>query len=385
MTLIVGGSLLINTHRRCIYKRIVSQAWLPREKVLSGLNRLLASFFLTGKVRFNSENAYKIRKEYESNYSAEELNLASVARRESLGWISKLPEKWIPFAELARIDKPVGALLLLLPSCWAIFMGAYSVATPLGTTLGAFSLFGVGAFVMRSFGCTINDILDRKLDRKVIRTIERPIASGRVSVPQAVGSLTLQGLVGLLILLLLPFECVQVGLYSVPLILIYPLFKRVTYYPQAMLSTVFSWGCILGFPAVYAPMYPSIVLPLYASNFLWCMTYDTIYAHQDKEFDINAGVKSTALAWGEKTKPILYGLSSLQLLCYNFAGYMNSMGPGFYFFSILGFYNLFKLIKKVDLNNSQSCWKAFVGNIRTGAILLFGIVLDYVLLLLGII
>lgn len=385
MTLIGGGGLLVNVNRSCIYKSIVSQAWIPKQRKVFGLNRLVASFFLTGKVRFNLENANEIRKEYESNYSVEELRSAAIARRKGLCWIAKLPEKWIPFAELTRIDKPVGALLLLLPSCWAIFMGAYSVAAPLGTTLSAFCLFGVGAFVMRSFGCAINDILDRKLDRKVIRTIERPIASGRVSIPQALGWLTIQGLIGLLVLLLLPFECVHVGLWSVPLILTYPLFKRVTYYPQCVLSTAFSWGCILGFPAVYAPMYPSIVLPLYASNFLWCMSYDTIYAHQDKEFDINAGVKSTALAWGEKTKPILYGLSSLQFLCYNFAGYMNSMGPGFYLFSILGFYNLFKLIKNVDLNNARSCWNAFVGNIRTGAILLFGIVLDYVLLLLGII
>lgn len=316
-------------------------------------------------------------------FSPEELEAARLARLAGLGWVAKLPEKWIPYAELLRVEKPVGTLLLLLPSFWAITMGAYAVAAPITTMLTASALFTVGALVMRGAGCTINDILDRNLDNKVARTVERPVASGRVSVPQAVGWLGVQCFAGLAVLLLLPFECFYLGALLLPFVATYPLYKRFTYYPQAALSFVFSWGCLLGFPAVGAPLDLWVALPLFVSNFLWCMTYDTIYAHQDKAFDIKAGIKSTALAWGSRTKPILYGLLATQLSLYAFAGFMNGMGPGFYGAAIWGFSRLFSQIKSVNLDNPKSCWNAFTGNIRTGEILWLGILVDYVLQLLG--
>lgn len=318
-----------------------------------------------------------------SKFSPEELEAARLAREAGLGWMKKLPTKWVPYLELMRLEKPVGTWLLLLPCYWAITMASYSIAAPLWVTAKAIGLFSIGALVMRGAGCTINDIWDRNLDNQVARTMERPITSGRVSAPQAVAWLGVQCFAGLAVLLSLPFECFYLGALSLPFVAAYPLFKRFTYYPQAMLSICFSWGCLLGFPAVGAPLNLWVAVPLFISNWIWCLTYDTIYAHQDKNFDKFAGIKSTALAWGDKTKPILKGLTVAQGGFYAVAGIMNSMGPGFYIAGAYAIARIYNQVLKVDLNNEKSCWSAFTSNIRTGFIFWYGILFDYILLLLG--
>ncbi|GBL52533.1 4-hydroxybenzoate_polyprenyl_transferase [Candidozyma auris] len=316
-------------------------------------------------------------------FKPEELESARLARLANLGWLSKLPEKWIPYAELSRLEKPVGSLLLLAPCFWAITMGAYSIAAPITTTVSTIVLFTIGALVMRGAGCTINDILDRNLDNQVARTVERPLASGRVSVPQAVGWLAAQCFAGLAVLLSLPFECFYIGALSLPFVAAYPLFKRFTYYPQVALSITFAWGCLLGFPAVGAPQNLWVVAPLFISKFLWCMIYDTVYAHQDKVYDVKAGIKSTALAWGDMSKPIMYTMGGLQVATFLTAGFMNSMGPFFYLSAAWGFQRLFKQLKTVDLDDPKSCWNVFTGNIRTGYIFWIGMIVDYLLKLAG--
>lgn len=316
-------------------------------------------------------------------FSPEELEAARLARLAGLGWLAKLPEKWIPYFELMRLEKPVGTLLLLIPSFWGITMASYAIAAPLTTTISALALFSIGALVMRGAGCTINDFWDRNLDNQVARTMERPIASGRVSPPQALTWMVAQCLVGLAVLLALPFECFYLGALSLPFVAAYPLFKRFTYYPQVVLSVCFSWGCLLGFPAVGAALNWWVAGPLFVSNFLWCMIYDTVYAHQDKVYDLKAGIKSTALAWGEKTKPIMYAMGTAQTATFLAAGVMNSMGPFFYLTAAWGFTRLFSQIRRVDLDDPKSCWSTFVGNIRTGEILWLGIFLDYLLKLFG--
>lgn len=319
-----------------------------------------------------------------SKFKPEELEAARLARLAGLGpFVSKLPEKWIPYAELMRLEKPVGTLLLLIPSFWGITMASYSINAGFGTFSSAIALFSIGALIMRGAGCTINDILDRKLDNQVARTMERPITSGRVSVPQASAWCVAQCLAGLAVLLSLPFECFYLGALSLPFVATYPLFKRFTYYPQVMISICFSWGCLLGFPAVHAPVDLLIAGPLFFSNFLWSMIYDTIYAHQDKTFDIKAGIKSTALAWGDKTKPILYGLGTAQVAAFTTAGFMSGFGPFFYLGSAWGFSRLFSQIRKVNLDEPKSCWNTFIGNIRTGQILWLGMLIDYILKVFG--
>ncbi|ODV88048.1 hypothetical protein CANARDRAFT_205439 [[Candida] arabinofermentans NRRL YB-2248] len=315
-------------------------------------------------------------------FSVEEIQLAKETRLANLGLVGKFPTKWIPYMELMRIEKPIGTLLLLSPCMWSITMAAYMASAPLLPTLWMLGVFTVGSFVMRGAGCTINDLLDRNLDDKVARTTERPITSGRVSTRQAIWFLGAQMAVGCGVLLQLPLDCFLLGASSLVLVGTYPLFKRFTYYPQVVLSACFNWGALLGFPAM-GVWDLSVMIPLYMSGFFWCMTYDTIYAHQDKKFDINAGIKSTALAWGTKSKPIFKALTVAQMGCYTLSGVMAGMGPGFFAGAAYGGFRLFKMIKEVDLDDPANCWYHFRNNINTGHVFFFGILFDYVMRLCG--
>ncbi|SMN21600.1 similar to Saccharomyces cerevisiae YNR041C COQ2 Para hydroxybenzoate: polyprenyl transferase, catalyzes the second step in ubiquinone (coenzyme Q) biosynthesis [Maudiozyma saulgeensis] len=334
-------------------------------------------------IRWNSTLSGK--NELKTTFSEEQLALAREQRLKGLGpFVSKLPERWIPYAELMRLEKPVGTWLLYLPCSWAIVMGAMETSATLGQTAWMLGLFGVGALIMRGAGCTINDIFDRKLDDKVIRSVERPIASKRVSVRNASLFLGAQTAVGMGILAQLPANCWWLGLASLPIVFAYPLFKRFTYYPQAALSACFNWGALLGFPAM-GIMDWSTMIPLYVGSYLWCMIYDTIYAHQDKKFDIKAGIKSTALAWGKNTKTVCNVLATSQFAMYALAG-INSgliMGPGFIGGLSIFAYRVFTMIKKVDLDNPDDCWKAFTGNIKTGLYFSYALFFDYLLQLMG--
>ncbi|CAI4050513.1 4-hydroxybenzoate octaprenyltransferase SKDI_14G3630 [Saccharomyces kudriavzevii IFO 1802] len=318
-------------------------------------------------------------------FTSKELEVARKERLDGLGpFVSRLPKKWIPYAELMRLEKPVGTWLLYLPCSWSILMGAMMQGASLGATAGMLGVFGVGALVMRGAGCTINDYLDRKLDQRVIRSVERPIASGRVTPRGALVFLGAQTLVGMGVLALLPAQCWWLGLASLPIVFTYPLFKRFTYYPQAALSACFNWGALLGFPAMGIMCWPTMV-PLYLSSYLWCMTYDTIYAHQDKKFDIKAGIKSTALAWGPRTKSIMKAMSVSQITLLAVAGLNSGLlwGPGFIGGLGVFAYRLFGMIKKVDLDNPKNCWKYFTANINTGLYFTYALTLDYILRLFG--
>lgn len=317
-------------------------------------------------------------------FTEEEVEAARKNRIENLGWLTKLPSLWIPYAELSRLEKPVGTLLLLAPSYWGITMAAYGIAAPLVITAKAMALFTIGALVMRGAGCTINDILDRNLDNKVARTCERPVASGRVLVPRAVVWLGAQCFTGLGILLLLPAQCLWWGALLIPVVFAYPLFKRFTYYPQTWFALSFCWGCVLGYPAVYAPINWLVAAPLALSNWFWGIAYDTIYAHQDKKFDVEAGIKSTALKWGENSKRNIYALVSAQAVCYTAAGIFNAMGPGFYVCGAWAFKRLFTHVAKVDLDNPQDCMRTFKENTRTGFVFWLGMLIDYLLLMAGV-
>ncbi|QLL31118.1 hypothetical protein HG536_0A09350 [Torulaspora globosa] len=314
-------------------------------------------------------------------FTPEQLQKAREARLNGLGpFVSKLPAKWIPYAELMRLEKPVGTWLLFLPGSFAILMAAMETGTSIGHTAWMLGLFGVGSLVMRGAGCTINDLLDRKLDSSVIRSVERPIASGRVSTKQATVFLAGQTAIGIGILKQLPPDCWWLGLASLPLVFTYPLFKRFTYYPQAALSGCFKWGALLGFPAMGIIDWPTMI-PLFAGNFLWCMIYDTIYAHQDKAFDVKAGIKSTALAWKDKTKPICNVLATSQIALFALAG-INSgliLGPGFIGGLSIFAYRLFTMIRNVDLDNPKDCWRAFTSNIRTGLYFSYALFFDLLL------
>ncbi|CAG4918247.1 unnamed protein product [Acidocella sp. C78] len=200
-------------------------------------------------------------------------------------------------ALLARLDRPIGVWLLFLPGLWSILLAQVGA----WTSLGLVALFALGAIVMRAAGCVVNDLWDRKLDRLVARTAGRPLASGAVSVPVALGFLLLLLLAGLTILLMLGRTAQILGVVSLVLVALYPAAKRVTWWPQVMLGFTFGWGAPMGYAAAHGALgWP--VLPLYAGTILWILGYDTIYAHQDREDDALAGIKSSALRLGGRTR-----------------------------------------------------------------------------------
>lgn len=360
-----------------------------RNSIKCGVKTLGSGYRSTGfqyqLARFQSVKSGSSGGSAPAVFTEKELQEAREARLKGLGpYVSKLPTKWIPYAELMRLEKPVGTWLLYIPCTWAITIAAIETHAPLGSTLWMLGLFGVGAVIMRGAGCTINDLCDRNLDNKVIRSVERPIASGRVSPGKAVAFLGAQTALGMGILAQLPADCWYLGLASLPIVFTYPLFKRFTYYPQAALSACFNWGSLLGFPAM-GIMDWSTMVPLYVSTYLWCMIYDTIYAHQDKKFDIKAGIKSTALAWGQNTKKVCTSLGVVQMGALGLAG-LNSgllLGPGFLCGMGIFAYRLFDMIKRVDLDDPANCWKWFQSNIKTGMLFSVALFFDYVLQLCG--
>ncbi len=181
-----------------------------------------------------------------------------------------------------------------------------AVTTPVFYSL----LFGVGAIVMRGAGCTINDMWDVKMDRMVERTKSRPLAAGDITQFQALCFLGIQLSIGLAVLVNLNLYSIMLGASSLGVVVLYPFMKRVTYWPQLVLGFAFNWGAMLGWSAVAGAVNWGVVLPLYAGSICWTLVYDTIYAHQDKTDDVHAGVKSTALLFGEKTKPVLSAFSA---------------------------------------------------------------------------
>ncbi len=218
------------------------------------------------------------------------------------GGVEKLLPRFLrPYAALARLDRPIGMWLLLLPGWWAIMLASGGVTRMDGAAWKTFALFGIGAIVMRAAGCVVNDLWDRDLDKKVGRTSARPLASGEVNVRQAIGFLVALLGVGLIILLQMNALTILLGILSLPLIAIYPLMKRFTWWPQLFLGFTFNFGALMGWSAVTGAIeFPAVLL--YVGGIFWTLAYDTIYAHQDKEDDALAGIKSTALLFGAESK-----------------------------------------------------------------------------------
>ncbi len=219
-------------------------------------------------------------------------------------FISHLPALLRPYAVLARIDRPIGIWLLLLPGWWSVMLASGGAGQMSGHDWKIFFLFGLGAIVMRGAGCVVNDLWDRNLDKKVERTRVRPIASGAVSVKQASGFLIVLLVIGFAILMQMNLLTIFLGIVSLPLIAVYPLMKRFTWWPQAFLGITFNFGALMGWSAVTGEISGAALL-LYVGGIFWTLAYDTIYAHQDIEDDALAGIKSTARLFGDKSKDIV--------------------------------------------------------------------------------
>lgn len=267
------------------------------------------------------------------------------------------------YLRLMRFDKPTGIWLLMFPCWWAVALASGGNPPP-----ELLVIFLVGAAVMRAAGCIINDIFDKDIDAQVARTRTRPLASGAVSLPEAWVLLGFLLVIALVIALLLGAQVVVLSVLWLPLVMVYPLMKRLIWWPQLFLGITFNAGAIIGWAAVAG----EIVLPaviLYAGAVFWTLGYDTIYAHQDKKDDARIGVKSTARRLGSVTKPFV-------VLCYAVwcgalvvVGLLLDAGWPYYLLWLGVAAHLMWQIARVNLDDPASCLRAFSANTLTASVI----------------
>lgn len=283
-------------------------------------------------------------------------------------WVDRLlPGGWRPYARLARLDRPIGTWLLYLPCLWGLALGWQAERPPVLDMLWLAALFGIGALIMRSAGCTVNDLLDRDIDRRVARTATRPIAAGTVTPRQALVFLAAQMALGLVILLQLNRFSWVLGTAVLVLVFCYPLAKRVTDWPQAVLGLTFNWGALLGYAAVTGTLAAPAVVA-YAAGFFWTLGYDTVYAHQDREDDAIAGVRSSALALGEHTRTGLVVFYALTVVLLAGTAWLAGMGPWTYAGLAAMAVHFGWQVRAVDIDDPQGCRAIFNANRDAGLI-----------------
>jgi 4-hydroxybenzoate polyprenyltransferase len=284
-------------------------------------------------------------------------------------WIDRLaPAPARPYLRLIRIDRPIGTWLLLFPCWWSVSLATEGLPDP-----GLMVLFAVGAVIMRGAGCVLNDIADRDFDFRVARTRARPIASGEISVPKAVLFMAALLLAGLSVLIQFNAFAVALGIASLPLVAFYPFAKRFTHWPQAVLGLTFNWGALLGWAAVQGEIDPA-ALALYAGGVFWTLGYDTIYAHQDKDDDALAGIKSTALKLGDATRPWLFAFFGAATFLFALAGHLAHLAWPFFAALALAGLHLLWQAGRVNLADPADCLAMFRSNRAVGWIVLLGIV-----------
>jgi 4-hydroxybenzoate polyprenyltransferase len=290
-------------------------------------------------------------------------------------WVDRrAPAAARPYLRLARLDRPIGSWLLLIPCWWSA--GLATIAgherTPSFVQL---ALFFIGAFAMRGAGCTWNDIVDRDLDRRVERTRSRPIPSGAVSVAEAAAFLLVQALIGLAVLLQFNGFAVATGIASLAIVAIYPFMKRITYWPQIVLGFAFSWGALMGWAAAFGRL-DSAALVLFAGSIAWVIGYDTIYAHQDREDDALVGIKSTALRFGDRTKPMLAVFYTAAVGLIGLAGALAGAGAAFAIGLVAFAAHLAWQVVRLNIDDPDQCLAVFKSNRDAGLILFAGMLID---------
>jgi 4-hydroxybenzoate polyprenyltransferase len=301
---------------------------------------------------------------------------------ESTGRVADATGNWVdglappvtrPYLRLARLDRPIGSWLLLMPCWWSVGLaGMHEGRLP---SLWHIVLFFIGAFAMRGAGCTWNDLVDRNLDGMVERTRSRPIPSKQVTVAQATLFMLAQALVGLAVLLQFNRFTVLTGFASLLVVAVYPFMKRITYWPQIVLGLAFSWGALMGWPAAFGRLdWPALVL--YAGSISWVIGYDTIYAHQDREDDLLIGIKSTALLFLENTRPMLAGFYAGAVVLIGAGGLMAG-GGAIFVVGLLAFAaHLAWQVKRLDIDDPAYCLVLFKSNRDAGLILFGAMLLD---------
>jgi 4-hydroxybenzoate polyprenyltransferase len=289
-----------------------------------------------------------------------------------------LPAALKPYGRLARWDRPIGVWLLLFPGWWSVALASplQSAADVRGLAI-MLALFALGAIAMRGAGCTWNDILDRNIDAAVERTRKRPLPAGEVTVRQAAVWMALQALVGAAVLLSFNAFAIGVGLASLLLVAIYPLMKRVTSWPQAVLGLAFNWGALLGWAAARGELSPA-ALALYAGGVAWTLVYDTIYAMQDQRDDTVIGVRSTARRFQQAPERWLTLFAALTVACFGLAGWFAGAGGMYWLAVITVAAHLFRQIATLQPHDAPDCLAKFRANRAIGWLMFAGILLDRV-------
>lgn len=268
------------------------------------------------------------------------------------------------YARLMRLDKPIGIYLSVLPALWAVALA--------GKSWGSIFIYSlimmIGGVAARSAGCIINDILDRKIDSQVERTKLRPLASGELTIKQACITLGICAVLSLFALFLLTKLSIIFGLITIPLVMIYPLLKRFTFYPQIFLGSVFNMGVFIGWFAIL-PHFSYSAVTLYIACAMWTIGYDTIYGHQDIDDDILIGNKSLSIKVGEHTPNFVWALYQIMLVLLLLTGLSSSMNVFFYVICLPISYLLYWQSVSVDIKNPSDCATKFKSNAYIGLIL----------------
>jgi len=278
------------------------------------------------------------------------------------------------FIELTRLKKPIGYMLLFWPCIWGLTI-AYDFSKNLNTYFFYAILFFAGSVLMRSAGCIVNDILDRKFDKKVSRTKNRPIASGKISV--SLGLTYAAALCSIAFLVLINFNnfTIIIALASMPLAFTYPLMKRYTYWPQLFLGITFNYGLILGWTSIFGEI-NLIPLIFYFGAIFWTLGYDTIYGFQDIKDDEIIGLKSTSIKFKSTPNAFLFICYSAFLTSLIFIGILSNMNNFYFLFLILVSVHLFFLqLKKLKISDPTECLKIFKSNNYLGLIVFITLII----------
>ncbi len=279
-------------------------------------------------------------------------------------WVDRLlPGTWRPYTRLARLDRPVGIWLTLFP-CWAaLFQAAHGLPD-----VRQLAVFTLGALLMRSAGSTINDIADRKFDGHVERTRFRPLASGQIGIGQAVTFLAIElALAASLLLFLTPYTRL-VALCVLPLVFVYPLCKRFTHWPQAVLGAAFNWGMLMAWAEI-AGAIPAGAVLMWAGAIAWQIGYDTVYAYVDVKDDTRLGLKSTAILFGERGKRIIGLFYASTIAAWSVGGWLSGMSLPYAFGMLVIAAHLAWQVRRIDLARPDVNYRLFLANILTGLLL----------------
>ncbi|MEM9898678.1 MAG: 4-hydroxybenzoate octaprenyltransferase [Pseudomonadota bacterium] len=297
---------------------------------------------------------------------------ATTVDADSRNWVDAYAPPWArPYLRLIRADRPVGTWLLFIPCLWGSTLAMIGNDPDWLQFIWHGALFGVGAFVMRGAGCAYNDIVDQDIDAKVARTALRPIPAGDISSRNAWIFLVALCVVGLAVLVQFNRTTIITGIASLALVAAYPFMKRVTWWPQAWLGLTFNWGVLVGYAATKGSL-DAVALFAYGAGVFWTLGYDTIYAHQDAEDDALIGVKSSARALGDRTKPALVFFYGTTVLLMSLAVLFAGGSPWALVLLVPAAIHLAWQVRRFDANSAKGLLSLFKSNRDAGFLFLAG-------------